>query len=147
MKKRNKIVTEILKDYYRDHALIILFERQLEVLNDGLSKNKFITDIDRDRVSKKISSLKRKIETLKFKNCQIDLIMDSIREKSEEDYEILDMKFRKGFLNVKIGLNLNYTENTIWQKENALYKYVYECLDDEFIEDAKKKSSNESNNL
>jgi hypothetical protein len=147
MKKRNKIVTEILKDYYRDHALIILFERQLEVLNDGLGKNKFITDIDRDRVSKKISSLKRKIEILKFKNCQIDLIMDSIREKSEEDYEILDMKFRKGFLNVKIGLNLNYTENTIWQKENALYKYVYECLDDEFIEDARKKSNSESNNL
>jgi ribosome-associated translation inhibitor RaiA len=147
MKKKNKIVTEILKDYYRDHALIILFERQLEVLNDGLGKNKFITDIDRDRISKKISSLKRKIETLKFKNCQIDLIMESIREKSEEDYEILDMKFRRGFLNVKIGLNLNYTENTIWQKENALYKYVYECLDDEFIEDARKKSNSESNNL
>ncbi|CAB1249187.1 hypothetical protein ACFHWD_20375 [Clostridium sp. MT-14] len=147
MKKHTRIVTQILKSYYRDLALIALFERQLEVLNYGLSENKLITDIEKEKILKKIDSIKRKIKTLKFNNCQIDLIMESIRKTNKNDCEILDMRFKKGFLNSKISIILNYNESTIWQRENDLYEYIYQALDDESIEDAKKKSNNESNNL
>jgi ribosome-associated translation inhibitor RaiA len=147
MKKHTRIVTQILKGYYRDLALIALFERQLEVLNYGLSENKLITDIEREKILKKIDSIKRKIKTLKFNNCQIDLIMESIRKTNKNDCEILDMRFKKGFLNSKISIILNYNESTIWQRENDLYEYIYQALDDESIEDAKKKSNDESNNL
>lgn len=147
MKKHTKVVTSILKNYYKDLAIIALFERQIEVLDYGLNKDRVVTDAEKDKTLKKIASIKKKIEILKFSNCQIDLIVGSIRKNNEKDCEILDLKFKKGLLNSKISLMLSYNESTIWQKENDLYEYIYQCLDDESIEDVKKESNNKANNL
>lgn len=137
MKKKTKIVNIILKEYYKDLGIIALIKRQIEILEWGLENGKQSPGNEKGKIQSKIKSLNRKIEEVQFKDCQVNLIVENIRKKNPKDCSILDMRFKKGYLNSKISLELHYNESTIWQKADDMYEYIYKCLDDESIIDAK----------
>jgi macrodomain Ter protein organizer (MatP/YcbG family) len=142
LKKHNKIITAILTDYYHDIGRQKLMQRQIEVLDYSDNACNITLNVeDKEKIDKKIASLKQKIGELKFKNCQIKVIIDNIREKSPDTYKLLELKFGKGFYNSKISQELSYNESTVWQRLSDICEHIYQCLDEETIKDAKNLPS------
>lgn len=139
MKKERKIVTTLLKNYYRDMGIIALYKRQLELLLYGLTKQ--VSDDEKKKIENKIVSLNTKVKQLEFKNCQLDLIVNSIKEENSINADILDMKFKKNYLITKISLELHFNESTVWEREKSIYSYIYQCLDDESLSHADEGKS------
>lgn len=68
LKKHNKIITAILTDYYHDIGRQKLMQRQIEVLDYSDNACNITLNVeDKEKIDKKIASLKQKIVNLNLK--------------------------------------------------------------------------------
>ena len=116
MKKTNKQIAKILEKYYKDAAVIRVFEKNIS----------FLKERNNPETEDKIKRLTEKINEIKSKNMILTI---AISELSQEEKDILKYKFQLKYSISEITDKLHLRDTTLWKRQCDIYSFLNKCLD------------------
>lgn len=115
MKEKNRKVTKVLKQFYKDMGLIKLIEKNIGYLRENISNEI------------KISELQEKVKAIKLKGLNPNILV-ALDELSDREKEFLENKFGKKKSTLELMTIFQCRETNLWRIENSIYSFMYDYL-------------------